>query len=58
MDDFYRDDVLTLYRRALTESSDQDQRRVLLVLLRLLLLEQSAELPRPTEWAIGSSPDH
>jgi hypothetical protein len=57
MDDFNRNENLALYRQALTESSDQDQRRVLLVLLRLLLLEQAADLSRPLEMAVGSPSD-
>jgi hypothetical protein len=58
VDDFVRDENLKLYRRALSESSDQDQRRVLLVLLRLLLLEQAAHASAPTEPSAGFCSEH
>jgi hypothetical protein len=45
MQDFIRDENLKLYRRALAESSDEEQRKVLLVLLRLLVAEQVASVP-------------
>ncbi|NVN88115.1 MAG: hypothetical protein HXX15_18705 [Rhodopseudomonas sp.] len=46
MQDFIREENLKLYRRALVESTDEEQRKVLLVLLRLLVLEQAAMAPR------------
>jgi hypothetical protein len=42
MDDFIRTENLKLYRRALVESTDHEQRRVLVVLVRLLLVEEAA----------------
>jgi hypothetical protein len=42
MDDFIRTENLKLYRRALVESTDSEQRQVLLVLLRLLVAEGSS----------------
>jgi hypothetical protein len=46
MQDFIRDENLKLYRRALAESSDEEQRKVLMVLLQLLVAEQAAVAPR------------
>jgi hypothetical protein len=54
MDDFIRAENLKLYRRALAESPDAEQRRVLLVLLRLLLAEEEAA---HREKAEGSPPE-
>jgi hypothetical protein len=45
MQDFIRDENLKLYRRALAQSTDEEQRKVLLVLLRLLVAEQAASAP-------------
>jgi hypothetical protein len=42
MDDFIRRENVKLYRKALSESSDGEQRKVLLMLLRLLLAEEAA----------------
>jgi hypothetical protein len=41
MQDFIRDENIKLYRTALVACSVEDQRRVLLLLLRLLLTEQA-----------------
>jgi hypothetical protein len=43
--DFIRDENLKLYRRALAESTDEEQRKVLMVLLQLLVAEQTASAP-------------
>jgi hypothetical protein len=40
LQDFIRDQNIKLYCRALAESTDDEQRRVLLVLLQLLVTEQ------------------
>jgi hypothetical protein len=41
MQDFIRDENIKLYRTALSGCTDEEQRRVLLVLLRLLIIEQA-----------------
>jgi hypothetical protein len=43
MQDFIRNENLKLYRAALAKSTDEVQRRVLLVLLQLLVVEQTVE---------------
>ncbi|MGP9811393.1 hypothetical protein ACTZWT_07770 [Rhodopseudomonas sp. NSM] len=55
MQDFIRDENLKLYRAALARSTDQDQRRVLLVLLGLLGDEQPRPGSGPKQFA--SDPD-
>jgi hypothetical protein len=42
MQDFIREENLKLYRRALANSTDAEQRKVLLVLLQLLVAERAA----------------
>jgi hypothetical protein len=42
LQDFIRDQNIKLYRRALAESSNDEQRRVLLALLQLLVTEETA----------------
>lgn len=46
MQNFIRNENLKLYRRALAESSDEEQRQVIKLLLRLLIVEEAA-LARP-----------
>jgi hypothetical protein len=46
MENFVREENLRLYRRALLESSDEVQRRVLVILLRLLM-EYLSQIPMP-----------
>ncbi|WP_322517627.1 hypothetical protein SR870_08985 [Rhodopseudomonas palustris] len=53
MQDFIRDENLKLYRAALARSTDEDQRRVLLILLGLLVDEQAKPASRPKQ----SAPD-
>jgi hypothetical protein len=43
---FIRDENIKLYRSALAECSDEDKRRVLLVLLQLLVVEEAASRPK------------
>jgi hypothetical protein len=45
VDTFIRNENLKLYRRALAESTDERQRRVLLGLLKLLGEEKSSAVP-------------
>lgn len=45
METFIRNENMKLYRRALAESADEDQRRVLLALLKVLGDEQAAAVP-------------
>jgi hypothetical protein len=56
MDDFIRRENVKLYRKALSESSDGEQRKVLLMLLRLLLAEEAAlrKLAQPLTSAIAA----
>jgi hypothetical protein len=49
MQDFIRDENMRLYRSALAQSTDEEQRKVLLVLLRLLVVEQAAIASRPEQ---------
>jgi hypothetical protein len=49
MNDIVRDENMDLYRQALRESTGEDQRRVLLILLRLLVAEEAAFSPNPRE---------
>jgi hypothetical protein len=44
---FIRNENLKLYRRALAESSDEGQRRVLMALLELLGEKQPTAVPDP-----------
>jgi hypothetical protein len=44
---FIRSENIKLYRSALTQSADSEQRRVLTVLLRVLLAEERAESVQP-----------
>ncbi|NVN85604.1 MAG: hypothetical protein HXX15_05890 [Rhodopseudomonas sp.] len=46
MQDFIRDENLKLYRRALASSTDAEQQRVLTLLLRLLVVEQTVAAKR------------
>jgi hypothetical protein len=48
---FIRSENIKLYRSALTQSADSEQRRVLTVLLRVLLAEERAESVQPTNIA-------
>jgi hypothetical protein len=43
MQDFIRDENIKLYRKTLASCTVEDQRRVLMVLLRLLAAEQAAQ---------------
>jgi hypothetical protein len=52
MQKFIRDENLKLYRAALAQSTDEDQRRVLLALLRLLAIEQAATAISPKHFAL------
>jgi hypothetical protein len=52
MQDFIRDENLKLYRAALARSTDEEQRKVLLVLLRLLLAEKTS----PARVSVESTP--
>ena len=54
MQDFIRDENLKLYRAALARSTDEEQRKVLLVLLRLLVAEQTSPARGPDESAPGT----
>jgi len=47
MQDFIRNENMKLYRAALARSTDDDQRRVLLAMLRLLVVEQAVPASRP-----------
>jgi hypothetical protein len=55
MQDFIRNENLKLYRRALAESSDEEQRQVIKLLLRLLIVEEAA-LARCPKVRPGISP--
>ncbi|MBB1092018.1 hypothetical protein [Rhodopseudomonas pseudopalustris] len=58
MPDFIRDENLKLYRAALAQSTDEEQRRVLLVLLRLLVVEQAETASRPKQFAPDPDEDY
>jgi hypothetical protein len=51
MDNCVENENLKLYRRLLSENTDEEQRKVLLVLLRLLVQEQDLFSPH----ALGSA---
>jgi hypothetical protein len=46
---FIRNENLKLYRRALDASPTEEQRRVLLALVRLLVIEQATNTAHPME---------
>jgi hypothetical protein len=48
---FIRSENIKLYRKALTHTTDSDQRRVISILLRLLVVEEIAQAPRPNNIA-------
>jgi hypothetical protein len=56
MQDFIRDENIKLYRRALAEGADDEQRKVLLVLLQVLVVEQAALASQRNEIAPEACP--
>ncbi|NVN88053.1 MAG: hypothetical protein HXX15_18390 [Rhodopseudomonas sp.] len=57
MQQFIRNENFKLYRRALNESSDHDQRRVLKALLQILVVQQAAHAAQPRQMKPETTPE-